>query len=377
MNYTTYPFRPSTAGRSIACPAWHQEAEGIPVKDSEGAGRGRRLHTITRAQIEVHLNSSDDEGCNSLLKNLADEDTLLTSRCLYKLQEILEQESISEIKSEILTERKVYGPKGLFEEGGTADVVIVVRNKETKVVEKVIIVDWKFNRQPTHTGLVFDQLSAYALCAYITWKCEAISIYAYEPENKITNFNHFFNTDMKMLQTQFEQTKRTTLERRYWETFKSGEHCQYCPAMGCPATRQVMVALEDDTNGGRELTPSRVHWILSKKRIVEDLLKAARDTAVISKQSGIDIEGVTVSERRGGRAISSILDYARITATSGVSPSQILQHTKLSHTKAVEIYANAIRLENGGTKKDAVAKANADIEECVTEAPPTFVVRVK
>jgi len=270
----------STAQRTLACPSWVTQSEGIPQPTaSDAAETGTRLHD----QMEKMLNGDIDEGLWET--NDPDEINLL-EEALAGWDKLCSLYSVTDFWTEQTFELNP-------ETGGTADVVAIADGR-------TIICDWKFGQ-----GLAVEAIG----------NVQAL-FYAMVSEGKPHGYAPTAELTVAIIQPMPSRGGVPTLKtwdvpRDVYEAFKrnyiaaqkatglaAGSHCRWCPASAtCPersgeALKALTMAPDKLTTLGAslELADEVIEWA-----------KAVKDTAHAQLELGNSIEGWKLVAKRGVR----------------------------------------------------------------------------
>lgn len=282
-----YTYGGSTAQRTIACPSWVAQSQGIPQgESSEYANTGTMLHD----QMERLLNATIDEW------EVTDpEQVELLNMALAAWDELCKRYKVVDYWTEQTYELNP-------ETGGTADVVAVTADN------RLIIVDWKFGQGIAVPAVGNVQGMFYAMVS----------------EGKIPTLSGFVTADIWMppdltlaiiqpipTRDDNETLKIWDVPSDIYETFKqtyiaaqkatglnAGGHCRWCPAAAtCPEkTGEALKALTMD--------PAKLDTLAASLNLADDVIawaKQVKDTAHTQMELGNAVTGWKLVQKRATR----------------------------------------------------------------------------
>ena len=257
-----YKYGGSTAARTMLCPSWANESEGIPASPSSVfAEVGTRLHDEMEKMLDGDIGqwaTKDPDEVILLEAALEAWDTLCID---YGIVDY-ETEQTFEINADT---------------GGTCDVIATTRDGRT------IIVDWKFGQgisvpaEDNKQGL----------------------FYAFVSENKVNGYNPNHSLTLAIIQPMPDRADAETLKvwdvevdiyrdfkRDYISALKrtglnAGAHCRWCPAAPtCPEkTGAALQALAIDPeklailSQSMDLVADLENWLTAVKKLAHERLE--------------------------------------------------------------------------------------------------------
>ena len=276
-----YKYGGSTAQRTMACPSWVSQAEGIPQPPASSfAETGTRLHD----QMERLLNGDIEEG----LWETNDQDEIgLLEEALAGWDKLCALYGVADYWVEQTFELNA-------DTGGTADVVAKCADGRT------LIVDWKFGQglaveaEGNVQALFYAMISEGKKHGYAAGDDLTVVIIQPIPSRG----------DVATLKTwDVPADVYTAFKRQYIAAQKStglsaGSHCRWCPAAAtCPEkTGETLRAMTMD--------PAKLTTLAAALELADDVTawaKQVKETAHTQLELGNAVEGWKLVSKRGVR----------------------------------------------------------------------------
>jgi hypothetical protein len=291
----------------------------------------------------------------SLRESLTEEQRELCERCDVWLRELIERTSIGSVPQYREAAREVpvvaFDAQGEKLYDGTCDLILEHVDKT-----KVIIVDWKFGRNPLSEITAAAQMAGYAGC----WGAYEVDAWIFQPRLNATYHAYFPHPQLELgriigLIAACKAPDAPLMPGK--------EQCQYCKALGtCPAIKQQVeaaVAIRPPID-----LAVRIAEALEIADVAEEWSKAVRDAAKGILRVGEKIPGWKLQERQGIRQIKdanacfqAMVDY--------MSPGEFIQAVEVKLGKLEEIYCGKV----GGKKAEAKASFNAALSGVIEHKP--------
>lgn len=280
----------STAGRTIACPAWLKRSEGIPrPKSGVAADHGNLCHDAMEYRYR------HDKPFSEMVGKLAYEDQVLSADDVeellvpaqYMTEEILDRYDIDQMLLEPFVQYKDN------EIGGSIDMLGLSYDRKT-----ILVLDYKFGGR--YVSPKSAQLPFYGLCAsrdpntkklfteaetivfcIVQPRCSDKPQYVEEPISTLVEF------EQRLLNALANQDKATT-----------GSHCDFCPAAPVCKTRlsQARSALMMTVETAAEIAEA-----LTLANELESWIKQVKDQAYGIATDGGVLPGYKLVEGRSVR----------------------------------------------------------------------------
>lgn len=273
-----YTYGGSTAQRTIACPSWVSQSEGIPRgESSEYANTGTMLHE----QMERLLNATIDEW------EVTDpEQVELLNMALAAWDELCKRYKVVDYWTEQTYELNP-------ETGGTADVVAVTADN------RLIIVDWKFGQGIAVPAVGNVQGLFYAMVSegkILTGATEELTLAIIQPIPTRDD-----NETLKIWDVPsdvYEAFKQTYIAAQKATGLNAGAHCRWCPAAAtCPEkTGEALKALTMD--------PAKLDTLGQSLNLADDVIawgKQVKEIAHAQMELGNPVAGWKLVQKRATR----------------------------------------------------------------------------
>jgi hypothetical protein len=350
----------STAHRTIACPAWHTESEGIPRSDSLFAQIGTALHSCME---EIVLEQVPLDEVEAIYPGVVVEGITITSDmardklrpALEAFNDLCDAYNVEEFEPEV---------ECSYAEdiGGYADAIL--RGHPLGDDIYVICLDWKFgdgvqveaddSPQAKFYGMAArKESSAQDLFAGATKFVAAII----QPNDRDMPLLRTWECDIEELDQFEKQHARSVKESKSKHPpIAAGDHCKFCPAAPvCPQkTGQALAAMQMDPENLDTLTESMdlvkelKAWIKDVERVTYEQLQAGSEVPgwkLVAKRATARWK----DENAVLKAFRRRLGGARgMTKTVMLSPAQMLKLAK-ERGKEIDFEPFISRTSTGST----------------------------
>jgi len=284
------PYGGSTAARTIACPAWHSRAEGIPkTKAGKAADEGNLLHDA------MELRYLEDRPFEHMVGALEYEGIVLTEDhitdhlepAFAMTEQVLDDLNIGEL----MVEPFVQHTPDLI--GGSIDMIGLSEDRT-----HLLILDFKFGRGRVNPDS--PQLPFYAVCARQDPKTKHL----FESVERVT----FCIVQPAINDTAQYVEKPIAYLDEFWahyqyaldhpERASAGDHCKFCPAAPVCQTKkaQALSALSLAPKTAQEISDA-----LKLADDVEEWVNSVRDQAMRLIESGSVLPDHKLVEGRSTR----------------------------------------------------------------------------
>jgi hypothetical protein len=371
-------FGGSTAARTLACPGWPQQSEGVPREaggPSPYAQEGSALHDIMEALV---LYEGDDHKAYAFKAvGTYMHDTLITEDHIVErilpaweaYVELCHKYDLEDVEPEVECS---YAD----DVGGYADLMAVSGDGRT-----VVVMDWKFGMG----NQVFPEDLAQGLFYAVTGRKSSsvteffndnqrVVLAVIQPNDRDLDTLRTWETDTARLDDfEDELNNALTLARKKDAPLKSGDHCKWCPAAPmCPQktglARMAMLMQPDDLETlGQSMTMVQE---------LKDWIKQVEAATYDQLTMGAPVKGWKLVAKHGRkkwnnpeRAMKSLArklgGTANITNSTLKSPAQIIKLAKARgecidyHIKTfVEVSSSGNTLAPEDDKRPAVFNAD-------------------
>jgi len=296
MTIKHYKFGGSTAKRTINCPAWVNQAEGIPrAPASQAAKLGTTLHSIIEQCLE------NPELAPEYFNGQTVEGVLITSEhTVSKIIPALDafEDLIEEYDLEFLLEQTYELTKDV---GGTPDFIGWSAEKNV-----VVMADYKSGDGIMVDAEGSDQLLFYVRIALSTLpiklnKKTRLIMAIIQPTERRDYVVDIWETDLNTLNDWTREYDAALHESTNPNTLpNAGEWCKFCPAEAtCPAkTGEAHAALRLQTDS---MELAALNDAMKIVKSVEDWAAAVRKMAHEQAEQGVKIEGWKLVNKRASR----------------------------------------------------------------------------
>jgi hypothetical protein len=265
-------FGGSTAARTIACPGWHNESQGIPRGTSIFAEIGTALHDCMERIVLEDL----DPGyfLDVTVNGIVITQDMVTNKlwpALKAFNELCERYSVSEFEPEVECSYAA-------DIGGYADIVL------RGASNTVIVADWKFGDGHQVFPEELPQAKFYGMAArensnaadlFKGTTCFVAAII--QPNERGLDDLRVWETDIAVLDLFEKQYCQAVAEARSKHPpLKAGDWCSFCPAAPvCPTkTGQALAALRMDPEDLESLSQA-LDLVSELKPWIRDVEKVA------------------------------------------------------------------------------------------------------
>lgn len=318
--------RSSSIERTILCPSWVRLSAPLPPTESgEAAKVGTAIHALAEKCYKEEIDPLTFEGLTfDGVKMTQDhcEFALAHLKAIWSIEDELGADNVFVEKFLLYQERNTHKVQG------TADVLAFGNRK-------LIVADLKTGRG--YVDQDNDQLKLYALAAMESMKLyqriSEIELWIIQPHHgeirkhqmtvqELVDWEHYILTP----------AIENALNPAY-PPMASDKACQYCPAKTiCPAQRAI---IETVSNAPpiEMLSEAQIGMLLLKFDMVEDYIKAVKESAVKRMEKGAVIPGWQLAPKKALRSWNSEeeaikhlqflgLGIQDITKTELISPAQ-------------------------------------------------------
>lgn len=199
---------------------------------------------------------------------------------------------------------------------GTADCIIIQGHR-------LDVVDYKYGQGVAVSAVDNSQMMLYGLGAWndfgTVYDIHEIGLHIFQPRiNNVSTFEVSLNDLLLWGET---VKPRAQLAAKGAGSYKSGEHCRFCPHAGSCVALAASCFNEVEKHGGADavpsLTPEQVGEVLKLEPIITAWLKAVKDRALTKMLDGEAVPGFKVVEGRGSRAWADELEVAKLLTVAG------------------------------------------------------------
>jgi len=354
-NRKHHEFGPSSLERRMLCPgSYRQEKDLSETPQSDDANEGSMLHEAIETEI--------------IPANFTAEQSELVTQCLEFVNKIAGN-------NKIIKEPKLRLFNSAYEiiSYGYADILIITANE-------LIIIDWKFGRNPVEYAKDNIQLATLAAMAMQAYNCSKCTVHVVQPRLNRWNDSYTF-TDCKAIAKSIESIIKecNSVDAKLIPGVKQ---CKYCKATyrgTCPAIGNMAVQLADQStileDKINELQPAQIEELYHKGKIVESFMKKLKKKIIATCNEHGSCGNLTLKTSSGGRECKDI--PAMFEKVKEVIPqSDFLEACTLSIPK-LEMQYSATMKDAGVVKslKDGKAEFNKLIFDLVTEKTPKTTIK--
>lgn len=363
----------STAGRTLACPAWQTLSEGIPESPaSYPAQLGTSLHEV----LETCLRDPDYNPFDAVgtivegIKITADHITCKIYPALDSFEELMDKYDIDMYWSEEWVEHAE-------DVAGTADYIGLSADGKTVVFADYksgdgVIVDARENKQ----GLFYAMCGLSKQFAKYMEKAERLVIAIIQPTDRREEYLDIWETDFATLDVFTAQHDAAVIASDKGDGEPVvGSHCAWCPAEAtCPAKKELVRLAQDLVPA--ELVAAELSQALDVADHIESWIKAVRKKSHELLEQGAEIEGYKLVNKRASRvwndtpALEELIKLSRKLKKADAydiklkSPAQ-LEKACATHGVEFDKFATHITRVSSGTtlvsasdKREAVTFSN-------------------
>lgn len=294
----------STAGRTIACPAWQGLSKGLPKLT---AGYPARLGTSLHAVMETCLLDAEYNPFDSA-NTVVEGEEITQDHIVNKIYPALD--ACEELMDEYDVDR-YYVEKWVEkseDEAGTADLIAVSRDNKT-----VIFADYKSGDGVMVDAELNKQGLFYAMCGLTTpvfadllANAEKLIIAIIQPSERREHTLDIWETDLATLK-QFgrEHDEAVILAESGDAEPVMGDHCAWCPAEAtCPAKLAAVRATEH--LDPMTLLPAQISDAMAIADKVESWAKSVRKSAHELLEKGFEVDGYKLVNKRASRVWNDV-----------------------------------------------------------------------
>lgn len=331
---------PSAAKRWIACPGSVRLTQDFPDKGSKYAAEGTFAHSVCETLLrhwweKIPLSRKKAE-LAALRKNEWYSEELEEYCKIYvdlvksTMKDVLKKDPSATLDIEVKLDLTDIIPEGF----GTGDAIIVYDGM-------LIVFDFKYGRGVKVEAKENAQMRCYAYGALKAYEqlFEIREVIMTIVQPRVENGISAERITADELRRYCETVVKPAAEAAFRgeQTFRSGEHCRFCPANGqCAAQAEENAAMMAQAFSAPEpmlLSDEELSQILLQAPAVEKWLKAVKEYALEAALNGIEIPGMKLVAGRSTRSYSdeeALLDSLH---DAGVEDALIYERNLLSPAK--------------------------------------------
>lgn len=361
-------FGPSSLERRALCPASARLEEGLPETESPYAEEGTMLHKVVAFWINIHSTAA-------LPPDVAEISIEQREACLrcYEFAECVIQEKAAIHIEQPITLRN-WSEELLT---GTPDIV-------ADDGERLIIIDWKFGRNPVAPASENYQGAGYAAMAMQKYKRKRATVYFYQPRILACGQypNSYTFTDCPAIVSNIRDIIAKCNDPD--APAVSGERqCKYCRAKDhgvCPAVSPMIPALADraqlKSKGFDAMTPEQLAgmwetWKIAQK-VGESLEYYIKKTCREHGSCG----NLRLKTKQGNRQCEKTEElFAMLDAVELVTAEEFMKSCKVSVSSLELLTAKKLQ-ETGQCKtlKDGKIQFSALVGHLITRGPESELI---
>jgi hypothetical protein len=344
-----HEFGPSRLHRLAQCPGSHFLSQGLAEEpESEYAAEGKMLHAAVAGDKDARLALNPEQ-----------------AQLVHRIEEFIDGLDLAAVEYERRVTLRTTGSRELL--FGTADLVAVdVRNPRIGYVA-----DWKFGRAPVSTPSLNLQAAAYAAAWAQEKGLEAVHAYIFSPRLEREPSSFTFADPDGIVDTIAEIIQRCESPAK---TFKTGDHCRWCPARHtCPKLREESALVAVDAFDGLVKPENAAEWFdrMSAIHSVSKEILAKLKLYVVRQG---EVPGLDVVEVPGAREVD--VEAAFMAASEVMTPDEFRACVRVQITPFERAFSEAAR-ERGLVPTLKAGKELLEDKVTWTRKPGTLRLRRK
>ena len=339
MATTQLNIRPSSIGRTIACPASVRLIAQVPYQESgEAAKIGTAIHALAEHCYKRDLDPMKFIGKVYEGIQMTEENCGFAQQHLQAIWDIEEELG----KGTVSVEKFLpYQESTAYKIGGTADVIGISKEKR-----KLIIADLKTGRG--YVDAESDQLKLYSLAAMesggLYQDIDTVELWIIQPHHGEVRKHSMTTQELVDWEHYILQPAIENALNPAYPPVPSDSACQYCAGKTiCPAQAN-MVEVVHSAPPVEVLTEEQISVLLTKFDMVEDYIKSVRDHALKRMEKGAVIAGWQLAPKRALRSWTDESGVVTHLLARGLSIDQIVKQELITPAQAEKLLTKEQRL---------------------------------